>query len=94
EENQILTNETEMNIEYIASIEDYNAWSALAIDTFADRLAAELAYPVTGVVAASKQRWEIYNNKLKIMRGRDRRLGSPKEYIADEWLNARIGIVT
>lgn len=91
EEGAIQTDQTTVKIEYIARIENYNQWDRLAIDAFADRIAAELAYPVTQQPAMPKQRWEIYEAKLAAARGAANRQGSPDVYEPFNWTDSRSG---
>ncbi len=68
---KLLTDEGSAKIKYIAKITDASQFDALFIEVLTARIAAELAYPVTGSNSLSKQFWEIYNMKLSEARSCD-----------------------
>lgn len=85
----IVTNVATLKMEYVAEITDYNLWSRSAIDAFAQRLAAEVAFQLTGSASIAKQHWDIYEAKLAAARTRDAQEGKPRAFTGDQWILAR-----
>lgn len=86
----LLCNETSVMIEYIARITDPEQFDQLFTDVVAQRLAAELAIPVTDNQAAAKTMWDIYSTKLVEARMTDAQEGTPREVVdLSPWISAR-----
>lgn len=86
----LATNESTCSIEYIARIEDPTLFDDLFIDVLAQRLAAELAVPLTDTQTVAKAMWEIYQNKLMEARTTDAQEGTPREVVdLSPWIRAR-----
>lgn len=86
---KLVSNEDTVAIEYIARVTDVALFDALFVDLLATRLAAQLAMAFTDTQSAAKGMWEIYDAKLREARGVDAQEGTPRNIIADEWVNAR-----
>jgi hypothetical protein len=86
----IAANESVVKIEYIAKIEDPELFDALFIDLLAQRLAAEIAMPLTDTQTVAKSMWEIYQTKLAEARTTDAQEGTPREVVdTSPWIAAR-----
>lgn len=85
----IVTDEGTAEIEYVAQVTDENQFDAQFVDVFAQRLAAEIAYPLTENNTLAEQAWRMYANKLSMARTMDARDGSPRNIEADGWVFAR-----
>ena len=90
EQGHLLCNESTCSIEYIARITDTSKFDALFTDVFAQRLAAELAMPLTDNQAWTKTAWDMYSAKLAAARTNDAQEGSSRDVIdTNAWLMAR-----
>ncbi|WP_271896323.1 hypothetical protein [Candidatus Phyllobacterium onerii] len=76
-------------LEYIAKVTDPNLMDAQFVDVFAQRLAAEIAYPLTKNSTLTESAWKIYNDKIRMARTMDAKEGQPRNIEADTWLGAR-----
>ena len=86
----LLCDEETAKIEYIAKITDTAKFDALFSDVLAQRLAAELAMPLTDNQSYTKTAWDIYAQKLASARTADAQEGSARAVIDDSaWLMAR-----
>jgi hypothetical protein len=61
----VLSNESEMYIKFIKRMEDTGAYDSLLQEAIECRLAAELAYPVTGSPKLIQAMWALYEAKLR-----------------------------
>lgn len=86
---KLLTNNTVVYLEYIAKVTDPNQMDAQFIDVFAQRLAAEVAYPLTKNQTITDGAWKVYNQKIRLARGMDAQEGTPRNIEADLWLGSR-----
>ncbi len=87
---QILTNWTEVQIQYGAMITDATQFDGQFVEVLAWALAAELAYPITqsnSLVASVRQEAKALLQEARSMNGQER--GSIEQVGASEWLNAR-----
>lgn len=89
ESGYILTDEGTLEIEYVFEVTNENLFDPSFVDVFAQRLAAEIAYPLTENNTLTEQAWKIYANKLSIARTMDSRDGTPRELEANGWLYSR-----
>jgi len=80
---KILTNETTVNIIYVARVLDTNEYDFGLIETLSAALAASLAYPLIGSVSLSQQMKANYDQKLIESRFVDATEGSPGNIITD-----------
>lgn len=86
----LLCNENVVKIEYIARITDTEQFDMLFVDVLAQRLAAEIALPLTDTQTATKTMWDIYNAKLIEARTNDAQEGSPREVVdLSPWIAIR-----
>lgn len=74
---KLLTNSATAKIRFIGRITDSSAFDSLLYQAFILRLAAEMAYPVTGSVNVAASMWQLYEAKVKEARTVDGQEGSP-----------------
>lgn len=86
----LLSNSSAAAIEYIARVEDVALFSPLFVDVLAQRIAAELAPAFADSASMAQQFWQIYEAKLREARSVDAQEGTPRQFIVDEWVVARI----
>jgi hypothetical protein len=61
----LYSDESSINIEYIARITDAGLFDSLLVEAIECRLAAELAYPITANPALVNTMWGLYEAKLR-----------------------------
>ncbi|WP_419785992.1 hypothetical protein [Pseudodesulfovibrio sp.] len=76
-------------ISYVRRETDPAKYDALLDETLAARLAATLAYPLSGSTSLAQAFWDIYRKKLAEARGVDAREGVPESVTPTNWLRAR-----
>ena len=86
----IVTDESTAKIKYIARIEDPNEYDASLIDTLSQRLAAEIAYTVTGSGSVRNQMRADYIDKLSQARNVNATEGAPQRIEASDFIEARM----
>ena len=86
----IVTDESTAKIKYIARIEDPNEYDASLIDTLSQRLAAEIAYTVTGSGSVRNQMRADYIDKLSQARNVNATEGAPQRIEATDFIEARM----
>ncbi len=93
----LLTNFTAIDIKYTARIIDTERFSPWMVESFATRLAAELAYPVTGKQSLEKRQMDLYEFKINIagmkegQQGEDYVADDSKHPLQDDWVGIRQG---
>lgn len=85
----LLCNVPVVYLEYIAKVTDPNLMDAQFIDVFAQRLAAEISYPLAKTQTVTESAWKVYNQKIRMARGMDAQEGTPRPIEADLWLGSR-----
>jgi len=78
-------------ISYVRGETDPRKYDALLTETLSARLAAALAYPLTGSTSLAQACWELYQKKLAEARGVDAREGVPESVTPTTWLGAKMG---
>lgn len=78
-------------IAYVRRETDPRKYDALLDETLAARLAATLAYPLTGSTSLAQSCWNLYQDKLNEARGVDAREGVPESIAPTHWLGAKMG---
>jgi len=86
---KIYSNESTLKIKYVYYVEDPNEYDDLFTDTLAARLAAELAFSISGDKALAKLANDIYRDKLREAKTIDSQEETPDQLTANEWLDAR-----
>ena len=79
-------------VSYVRCETDPGKYDALLAEALSARLAAALAYPLSGSTALAQAHWEIYRMKLTEARGVDAREGVPESVSPTTWLGAKMGI--
>ncbi len=88
---RVLTDETApLKILYIARIEDPTIFDPLLGDAIAARLAADLAFALTGSAALGQSLIHAYRDKLSEARRTDAQEGSADGLTASDWLESRL----
>ena len=88
----ILCNEqAPIYISYVRREVDAKKYDALLDETLSARLAATLAYPLSGSTSLAQAYWEVYQEKLAEARGVDAREGVPESVTPTGWLGAKMG---
>ncbi len=95
---KILTDESKINIVYVARITDPQQYDTLLIETIAARLAADIAYSIVGSNTLVADMYNLYSNKLSEARFVDATEGTPGaidnvadtgSLLSDTFINAR-----
>lgn len=88
----ILCNEeAPIYISYVRRETDPKKFDALLDEALSSRLAATLAYPLSGSTALAQSYWEVYQEKLAEARGVDAREGVPESITPTGWLGSKVG---
>lgn len=86
---KLLTDEGTAKILYVAKITDTAQFDPMFTEVLTARLAAELAYAITGSNGMSKQMWELYDIKISEARSIDGLEGFVDSVISDTFTNFR-----
>lgn len=78
-------------ISYVRRETDPRKYDALLGETLSARLAATLAYPLSGSTSLAQSCWQAYQEKLAEARGVDAREGVPESVTPTSWLGAKLG---
>lgn len=78
-----------IKIEFISRIEDVTLFSPLFVDLLATRLAAALAYPVTGSDTRSSALLAQFKDDLKEAKTRDSQEGTPDRIKTETFIDSR-----
>ena len=85
----LLTDESTAKILYVGKITDTAKFDSMFIDVLTAKLAAELAYPVTGSVNLQTQMEKIYSAKLSEARSVDGQEGFMTDLVSDTFTDFR-----
>lgn len=86
---KLLCNEESAKILYIGRITDTAQYDPMFTEVLTARLAAELAYSITGSNTLTKQMWDIHDEKLKEARSIDGLEGFIDGIVADTFTTFR-----
>ena len=86
---KLYTDLESVTLEYIARITDATQFDSAFVTAFAARLAAELAYSITGDQNLAKQKWEEYFLKIRQAKALDSQEGKPEYIDQSKWINDR-----
>lgn len=89
EANKLYCDLSSVTIEYIAEITDATKFDSQFIVALAARLAAELAYPITGSLEVRKAKWEEYLLKIQEARSSDSQEGTTEIIDKSDWIDER-----
>lgn len=89
---KILTDQAApLYIVYIKQVADPAELDALCADVIAARLAAEIAYSLTGSASVKQEAMQGYRDKLGEARKVDaQEIGTPEEFTAPDWIESRL----
>lgn len=87
---KILSNEGTCNIIYIGRVTDTENFDSLLNKAISARLAAEIAYNITGSNSVAQNMLTIYEARLKEAKGVDSMEGYPEQPQADDFTNIRL----
>ena len=87
---KVLSNEGTCNIIYIGRVTDTEQYDSLLNKAISARLAAEIAYNITGSNSVSQGMIAIYEKYLKEAKGVDSMEGFPEQPQADDFTNIRL----
>lgn len=88
----ILCNEeAPIYISYVRREGDPRKFDALLVEALSARLAATLAYPLSGSTSLAQAHWDMYQEKLAEARGVDAREGVPESVTPTSWIGAKVG---
>ncbi len=76
-------------ISYVRREEDPKKYDALLSEALSARLAAALAYPLSGSTALANSFWTVYQDKLSEARGVDAREGGSESIRMPQYLSAK-----
>ena len=85
----LLADESSVNIKFIQRVEDTGLFDALLQEAIECRLAAELAYPVTGSPTLIQAMWNLYAEKLREARTIDAMEITQDYYSSDALIEVR-----
>lgn len=89
---RILTDETApLYIEYVRRENDPQRYDALLSETLSARMAAVLAYALTGSTSLEEAMWRLYQQKLAEARGVDAREGGVPVAASENWVAVKYG---
>ena len=86
---KLLTNDGEVNIQYIYDATDTTLFDAHFDDALATRMAAEFAYNLLQSKTVAADMFALYETAIKRARTRDGQEGSPDDLAADFFLNSK-----
>lgn len=90
ENGYLLTDAGSVKIEYVAKITDPNTFTPLFVDVLAAHLSAALCMWLNDNQSAAQKLEEVAAAKLSLARSVDAMQGTPRDFITDEWIVARI----
>lgn len=86
---QLFTDESEAKIKYIKQITDPTKYSPAFITVLAQRLAAEVAYPLTHLPDVATNMYKLYLERLRIGKGVDAQEGTAEQEDDSAWDESR-----
>jgi hypothetical protein len=86
---KILSNEGTCNIVYIGRVTNTEEYDSLLSATIAHRLAAKLAYNITGSGTIAQTMQALYEQRLREAKSIDAMEGYPEQPVADTYTNIR-----
>lgn len=86
---KLLTDSSTAKIVYISRVSDPAQFDQMFADALTARLAARLAYPVTGSAQVARDLYTIYMDRLRDARSMDAQEGTPEEFDSDTLIEVR-----
>jgi len=87
----IVTDATELSLEYIARVTDPNAMSVLFREALSAKLAAEMCVALTDSASRASQLAQTAQDKVRLAMSTDAQEGTPREIYTNDWLDSREG---
>lgn len=87
----IVTNATEVKIEYVSRVTDMNKWHTQAKEALIARLMAEIGPAITERFNSVQGLYNVYLEKLSLAGSYNGAEVTPRELIVDTWLGSRWG---
>jgi hypothetical protein len=87
---QLLTNESAVRIKYIAQISNEGDFSPQFVSAFAYRLAAEVAYKITGNATLKSEMMKEYLVELSKAKSIDAQEDTPEAWESENWAASRL----
>lgn len=78
-----------IRVRAIVRIDNLKLWSLMAIQALAQRLAADLAMPITNSIQIARTHWTLYDNKLAAAATMDGMQGKSEVKRSDNLINVR-----
>ena len=85
----LLTDESTANILYVARITDTNLFDSMFVDVLTQKLAVDLAYPVTNSTTLQTQMQKVFEKKLSEARSIDGQEGFIDDLVSDTFTDFR-----
>lgn len=76
---KLLCNSSTAKIRYIGQVTDPNNFDSMLYEAIMLRMAAEMAYPITGSTSVATLMWNLFETKMKEARGVDGQEGTPEQ---------------
>jgi hypothetical protein len=89
ENGKLASNETEINLKYVAEITDTALFDALFVEVLAAKIAANLAYAMTQNRSVASDMYELYFQLLRQARSANAMESTPELMQANTWINSR-----
>jgi hypothetical protein len=86
---KILSNESTCSIIYLGRVEDTELYDSLLTSALAHRLAAKIAYAITGSSTIAQSMQGLYELRLREAKSVDAMEGYPEQPLADTYINIR-----
>jgi len=90
---KILCDTSAVNLLYLKRVTDPNEFDSLFIGAYTAKLAAELAFPITGSNTASEKFWTLYDRKIREARTIDSQESNLGDLDVQKLVDARLGDV-
>jgi hypothetical protein len=89
EDQTLVTDEDTINLIYLAQVTNTSKFTAHFAETVSARIAAELAYALTGSATVQQNMWSLYRQQLAEARSMNSQQGTAQDLSADDWFNSR-----
>lgn len=86
---RIVCNSSALSLKYIAQITDVGYFDSVFTECLAFKIAADIAYSLSGSASLAELLYRQYKEKLSEARSFDAQEGSADRILSDEWINSR-----
>lgn len=87
---KILSNETSLQLVYLKKETDPSKFDSMFSEVLAEKLASELAFPLTGSASTAQMHQQLYDMKLKMAKMVDAQENYADSIQTDTWIDSRI----